>query len=118
MINSALYMIQKTLSGEGFQSQIFVLIAELHSYYGVNADCEGVLTFPKEANSQPISMNTVQGIVIGDETNGGLNLNLNIMCSNETTTEKELAVVLNTGVHVVANITWDNFDFWAALSDP
>lgn len=63
-------------------------------------------------------MNKEQGIVIGDEANGGLRLTLNVMCSNETMAEKELSVVLNTGLHLTANITWDNFVYWAELGEP
>lgn len=80
MINSALYDAQKTLSGKGFEDQIYLLLAELQDYYGVDAVCDGVLTFPKEKNSQPITMNTAQGIVVGDASEGGLRLTLNISC--------------------------------------
>jgi len=110
--------VQKTLSGSGFQSQIFLLLSELHHYYGKSADCNGVLTFPKEGNSQPITMSTTKGLVVGDEANGGLRLTLNIQCSNDTMAEKELAVILNTGLHVAANITWTDFTIWAELDEP
>lgn len=118
MINTALYDVQKTLSGAGFQSQIFLLLAELKTYYGVDADCNGVLTFPKESNAQPISLSTAKGLVVGDETTGGLMLTLNVNCAKDSTSEKELAVVLNTGLHVAANFTFDDFKFWAELDDP
>ena len=32
--------------------------------------------------------------------------------------EKELAVELDTGLHLVANFTFDDFRFWATLNDP
>ena len=107
-----------TLAGEGFQTKIKVLLAELWTYYGADTDCEGVLTFPKEPNSQPIAFSKAKGITVGDDSEGGLKLTLNMMCAKNNSTEKELAVVLNTGVHVAANITWDNFEYWADLTEP
>ena len=118
MINSALYDAQKTLSGAGFQDQIFLLLAELPDYYGATASCDGVLTFPKENDSQPITINTAQGLVIGNPTEGGLRLNLNINCAKDESSQKELAVVLKTGINLVAGLSWDNFEFWAKLQDP
>lgn len=44
--------------------------------------------------------------------------NIKLMCAENNTTAKELAVDLTTGLHVVANFTWDNFEYWASLSDP
>ena len=26
--------------------------------------------------------------------------------------------MLNTGIHLVANVTWDDFEFWAELQEP
>lgn len=117
-INTALYDLQKTLSGEGFESQIFLLLAELKDYYGADATCDGTLTFPKEQHSQPIRMTTAEGILIGDGSQGGLRLTLDIKCAKDASTEKELAVVLNTGLSLRANVTWDDFEFWAELDDP
>lgn len=56
LINTALYDLEKRLSGEGFQKNIFLLLPELHDFYGADASCDGVLTFPKESNSQLISI--------------------------------------------------------------
>merc|ERR1712051_277482 len=36
---------------------------------------------------------------------------------NETVS-KELALELDTGLHLVANFTWDDFKFWIKLSNP
>ena len=58
MINTALYDLEKRISGEGVEKELFLLLPELRHFYDVNATCDGVLSFPKEANAQPISINT------------------------------------------------------------
>lgn len=95
-----------------------MLLAELTDYYGATTSCDGVLTFPKENKSQPITINTAQGLVIGDANEGGLRLTLNINCAKDESSKKELAVVLNTGISLVADLLWDDFDFHAKLQNP
>ena len=92
-------------------------MGELRDYYGPDCDCEGVLTFPKESDAQPITISKETGVTIGDELHG-LRVNVGIKCARNSTLEKELAVELDTGLHLVANFTFDDFRFWATLNDP
>jgi len=47
-INSLLYDVTKTLSGQGFNEQMFTLMGEVYYHYGPNATCDGILSFPFE----------------------------------------------------------------------
>lgn len=115
-INSLLYQVKKTLSGEGFEEQFFPLVAEVFRYYGPSVTCEGILSFPAEANSQPITIDAAQGIMIGDKLAGGLRTNIDFQCGNDTT-PLEHALNLELGLTMVANVTFDNFEYWAELND-
>ena len=81
MINSLLYQVEKTLSGPGFNKQMFSLLAEVYYFYGRDVSCEGVLSFPAEQNSQPVTIDATQGILLGDKTENGLRLNIDMMCA-------------------------------------
>ncbi len=116
-INSLLYDVTKTLAGEGFNKQMFSLLQEVYFYYGPDVSCEGILSFPFEKDSQPVTVDVTKGLVIGNEKTG-MTTNIKLMCAENDTTAKELAVDLTTGLYVVANFTWDNFEYWASLSDP
>ena len=116
-VNSLLYDVKKTLSGEKFNAQMFTLMSEVYYYYGASTDCEGRLSFPFEKDAQPVTVDVTKGVVVGDTTHG-LRLNLQMWCANDTMAEKELAVDLTTGMHLVANFTWDNFVYWISLSEP
>lgn len=89
---------------------------ELQAYYGSDCECDGVLTFPMESDAQPIAISATEGVIVGDETHG-LRVNVGIECAKDSTSEKELAVELDTGLHLVANFTFDDFRFWATLKD-
>ena len=116
LINTALYNFKKTIGGYGFNYQIFLLMEELQGYYGPDCDCEGVLTIPNESDAQPITISKEKGVIIGNEDHG-LRVNVGIKCARNSTLEKELAVELDTGLHLVANFTFDDFRFWATLND-
>ena len=91
-------------------------MGELRDYYGPDCDCEGVLTIPYESEAQPITILKEKGVIIGNEDHG-LRVNVGIKCARNSTLEKELAVELDTGLHLVANFTFDDFRFWATLND-
>ena len=55
-------------------------MGELRDYYGPDCDCEGVLTFPKESDAQPITISKETGVTIGDELHG-LRVNVGIKCA-------------------------------------
>ena len=93
-----------------------MLLEELQAFYGPTCECDGVLTFPTESDAQPITISKESGVIIGDEHHG-LRVNIGIECAKDSTSEKELAVELDTGLHLVANITFDDFRFWASLND-
>ena len=57
-------------------------------------------------------------MVIGDEADGGLRVSVNVECAKDANSTKELAVVLELGLHLTANFTFDNFRFWANLNEP
>jgi len=80
MINTALYDLKKTIGGEGFNSQIFLLLEELQAFYGPNCVCDGVLTFPTESDAQPITISKESGVIIGD-VHHGLRVNIGIECA-------------------------------------
>lgn len=111
-----MYEVTKTLAGEGFNEQMFSLLSEVYFYYGANVTCEGILSFPFEKDSQPVTMDAARGLVIGNDVHG-MTTNIKLMCAPNATATKELAVDLTTGLHIVANFTWDDFTFWAKLSD-
>jgi len=95
---------------------MFSLLSEVYFYYGKDVSCEGILSFPFEKDSQPVTMDATRGLVIGNDVHG-LTTNIKLMCASNATATKELAVDLTTGLHIVANFTWDDFTFWAKLSD-
>jgi len=118
MIDTLLYDLSLPLSGPGFEKELFSILAELRSYYGANATCSTNVIFPKEKNSEPIKISTTAGIIVGDATQQGLKLNMGIYCARNSTADKELSVTLDTGLHLVANVTWDNFLFWVNITEP
>jgi len=118
MIDTLLYDLSLPLSGPGFEKQLFSLLSELKTYYGTDATCSTNVIFPKEKNSEPIKISSAAGIIVGDATQGGLVLNMGIYCARNSTAEKELSVTLETGIHLVANVTWDNFLYWANFTEP
>lgn len=120
-INSLLYDMKKVLpggEGSGFDKQILVLLSEIKTYYGADADCEGILTFPKEANSSPVTISRENGVMIGDVDQGGLRLNLDILCAANAVDKKELAVTLDTGMHLKLDFEWNDFTVYAKFLDP
>ena len=62
-------------------------------------------------------MNTVDGLVIGNNATGGLKLDLALNCAKDNDTAKEHAVTLHTGVHLNAKFSFDNFEYFLELSD-
>ena len=90
LVNSLLYELELgPISGEGFDEKIFELLTEIPRYYGPNATCEGFINFPLEDGRQPVTMNTEQGIVVGNADEGGLDINLRLYCAADNTTQKE-----------------------------
>lgn len=77
-----------------------------------------MLSFPKEANSEPISISKDTGINIGDAAQGGLKLKIDILCAADATAEKELAVSLETGMHLNIQMLWDDFTIYAKFLEP
>ena len=116
-INSLLYDLSVPLSGEGFEMQIFSLLSELRAYYGPETTCSGEVSFPKEKNSQPVTMTAADGIIVGDSSTGGLRLNLDIYCAKDANTPKELSVTLDTGLHLLVYFLWDNFVITARMTE-
>lgn len=117
-VNSLIYDLNLPLSGEGFDNQLFALMSELKTYYGADASCSGVASFPKEANSEPVTMTAADGIIVGDIANGGLVLKLDIFCAKDATSQKELSATLTSGMHLLAYFLWDNFEVTAKLTEP
>jgi len=118
MINSLLYKVQKTLSGPAFNTQMFSLLAEVYIFYGKDVSCEGRLSFPAEKNSQPVSIQAAQGILLGDSSNGGLRVDIDLWCSADADTPKELAVTLETGLLLVIDAFLDDFVLQIDLKEP
>ena len=79
-INSLLYDAQKTLSGKGFMTKLDQLAYEVPNTYGKNATCDGVVTFPFEKSSQPLTMSNTTGLIVGNPDEGGLRLNIAVFC--------------------------------------
>lgn len=40
-----------------------------------------------------------------------------MLCAPDATTEKELSATINTGIHLLAEVTFDNFELTAALNE-
>ena len=97
---------------------MFSLLAEVYYFYGRDVSCEGVLSFPAEQNSQPVTIDASQGILLGDKTENGLRLNIDMWCASDATSPKELAVSLETGLVLVADVAIEDFVITAELKDP
>ena len=116
MLDSLIYNIAlKIKQDSGLMQQLFQLVPEVFYHYGRNASCEGDVAMPYNQPHYPISVNKTQGIVVGDKTNGLL-AEVKLYCANDTKSEKELALDMKLGIHAVANITWNNFEYWANIT--
>lgn len=120
-INSMLYDLNKTLPGgkhSSFQNQTEVLLKELTAKYGADMDCSGMVAFPKVSNSEPVTISKESGVSIGDASQGGLKMKIDFMCAAKNATEKELAVTIETGMHLNLQFAWDDFTFYAKFAEP
>lgn len=62
-------------------------------------------------------MTAADGIIVGDVDQGGMTLNLDISCAKDATSQKELSVTMNMGLHLLAYALWDNFVITARISE-
>ena len=110
MVSSLLDDVQMPLSGEGFESQIFLLFSEIKNHYGQDATCDGLLSFPRTQSAEPINFNTGDyGITLGASETQGMVTNLQIMCAENATATKELSATLEMGLHVPIELNVDNY---------
>ena len=95
---------------------------ELVEHYGPNATCDVALSFPLpdgQTQKQEVRIDTERGIVVGDASQGGLLLDMQIYCAEDASLEKELAIELTTGLEIEIELELvKNLTYTASLHNP
>lgn len=118
-----LYDANLRMGGPAIDAQLFKLMYELIEHYGPNATCDVALSFPLPQTEQPqkqqVRIDTERGIVVGDASQGGLLLDMQILCAEDATAEKELAIELNTGLEIEIELEMvKNLTYFAKVVNP
>jgi hypothetical protein len=90
---------------------VFKAFPEIKEYYGDAAVIEMQLDYTGDhstADYDQITINTKEGIEVGDAAKGGLQMSMTISASNATT-PKEVAAEFAFGSSMSLNFTLDNF---------
>ena len=115
-ISSWMYDWSKTFTGD-IAASLLNAVPELKAQYGDAAVCDLKANVAKEQTGDLVKVKADTGLIVGDATNGGMKTVLTLSCASDATSAKTEALVLDSGLSMAFNASFDNFVVFAEVKD-